>query len=276
MTCILKMGQKFRLIALSDHVTQAGKIAYKLIEYLNDGRTVLCTNIRPDRWVPRSDPGHVSKAACCESKQRAMFFSPTVSQTHERRSREMRDVGDDSHECVVAFGRNVDCMRTEAGHDLTNLSECRIVGLCGGAQHPCGTGEQVGRRAIKAILLATGHGVTRHKSGISYLSSDRALHRAHIGHDSGPSRKQSGNDRGSGIHGHRHDRKITYRDSCKFFGGDYDIDGTNRQRLHAPFCGLLDPGDSPAGTPEGQAHRAADQTNADDNSSTRVGHGVKG
>lgn len=205
-----------------------------------------------------------------------MFFGPTASQTHKRRSRKMRNVRDDRHKSVVALRRNVDCMGTEAGHDLTDLSERSVVSLSGGAQHPCGARKHIGRRAIEAILLATGHGVTRHKSGISYLSGDRALHRAHIGHDGGPRRKQGGNDRRGGVHGYRHDRKITLRDSCELIRGNRHIDSTNRQCLGASLRGLLDPSDSPTGTPERQAHRAANQTNTDDNSGTRVSHGVEG
>jgi hypothetical protein len=92
---------------LSPHLPQRPD---QVVEGLGDGCPVLGTDVGPDPRLSCRYPGHVPEAARRESQDRRVLLGPPCGEPDQRRSGQVRDVGDERHEGIVTVRRE--------GHNL--------------------------------------------------------------------------------------------------------------------------------------------------------------
>ena len=74
----------------------------ELVDHVDDGRAVLGTDVRPDGGRARRDAGHVAEATGRQAQQGGVLVRSLVGDAHQRRGGQVRDVGHDGDERIVA------------------------------------------------------------------------------------------------------------------------------------------------------------------------------
>ena len=120
----------------------------------------------------------------------------------------------DRDERVVQFGWDGHRFRTELGRHRAHFRERLGVGVPGGREDPGGSEEQVGARAVEALLLRARHRVptdeARGAVGARVLDrgDDRVLHRTDVGDGARARVERFDHDVGDLSDGDRDDDKI--------------------------------------------------------------------
>ena len=80
---------------------------------VDDRGAVLGADVGPDAGMAGGDAGHVAEAAGGQAQQRGVLLGALAGQAHERGRGEVRHVGDDRDQRVVALGRQRDHVGAE-------------------------------------------------------------------------------------------------------------------------------------------------------------------
>ena len=131
--------------------------------------------------MPRSDAGHVTKAAGGQAEQGAVLFGTVRRRIHHRGRDEVRHVGHHGHEPVVVGGRKDQHIGAQAGHDA--LQPIEGLQLCrrGRRQRPDRPHEEVGIGTVQSGLLRPGHRMAADEPRMIRLFHDGGLDPAHVG-----------------------------------------------------------------------------------------------